>query len=422
MSQSPFPSPAGAEAVTVVGAGIVGLACARALQRDGRAVTVIDPGEPGGGASYGNAGILSAGSVLPEATPGLLRRVPGMLLDPLAPLTIRPAYLPRLMPFLLRMLRNATPARVEALSAALATLVLNGMESWRALLDDEDFAGLVRRQGCLYLYETAAALKASAADNAMRRRRGVAVELLGPDEVKQLVPALGPRIAGGALATGSGHVVNPLRLAQALAARIRADGGRILRERVTGFETDGSGSVRAITERGSHAAGAVVVAAGAFSRPLAAALGSRVPLDTERGYHMMLPKPGVELRLPLLVSPGGFGVTPMEHGIRLAGTVEFAGLEAPPNHARADLLLRHARRLFPELADEGAERWMGFRPSLPDSLPVISASPHRPNVFFAFGHGHLGLSLAAVTGRMVADLAAGRRPVVDPQPFRVDRF
>ena len=147
MSQSPFPSPAGAEAVTVVGAGIVGLACARALQRDGRAVTVIDPGEPGGGASYGNAGILSAGSVLPEATPGLLRRVPGMLLDPLAPLAIRPAYLPRLMPFLLRMLRNATPARVEALSAALATLVLNGMESWRALLDDEDFAGLVRRQG-----------------------------------------------------------------------------------------------------------------------------------------------------------------------------------------------------------------------------------------------------------------------------------
>ncbi|MDP6813111.1 MAG: FAD-binding oxidoreductase [Alphaproteobacteria bacterium] len=409
--------------VTVIGAGIVGLCCARALQRRGRRITVIDPGEPGRGASYGNAGILSTGSVLPEGKPGLWKKVPRMLLDPLGPLTIRPAYLPRLTPWMLRFLRNSTAARVERISAALSSIVLPGLTHYRELLDDiAEGRNPIRQQGCLYLYPKPADVEAARPDNEARLRRGVALELLGPEEVKQLVPALGVPAAGGALATASGHTTSPLRLSTLLAETIAADGGRFLREKALGFEFGDDGPSQVRTDQGRHGVEDLVIAAGAFSRPLAAALGHDIPLDTERGYHVMLPRSGLDIRLPMLISSLGFGVTPMEDGLRLAGTVEFGGTEAPPNYRRADAILTHARRLFPDLAVDGAEKWMGHRPSMPDSLPVIAQSPRFPSAHFAFGHGHLGLSLAAVTGRIIADLADGETPPIDATPFRVDRF
>jgi D-amino-acid dehydrogenase len=176
------------------------------------------------------------------------------------------------------------------------------------------------------------------------------------------------------------------------------------------------------TEAGTHAVDAVVVAAGAWSAELARQLGHRVPLDTERGYHVMLPDPGVMPRLPIYSGDHSFAVTPLAHGLRFAGTVELGGLDAPPNYARADVLLERGRRMFPGLRDSGMTQWMGFRPSMPDSVPVIAASPRHRNAFFAFGHGHLGLTLAAVTGRLVADLVAGRETGIDMAPFRVDRF
>jgi D-amino-acid dehydrogenase len=166
----------------------------------------------------------------------------------------------------------------------------------------------------------------------------------------------------------------------------------------------------------------VVLTGGAWSRGLAAALGARVPLDTERGYHVMLPQPGVEPRSAMLFPALGFGATPMAEGFRIAGTVEFGGLEAAPDWRRADALVAHAQRLFPGLGTDGAQRWMGYRPSMPDSLPVIGRSPKHANAYFAFGHGHLGLTLAAVTGRLIADLVAGRSPSLDPSPYRIDRF
>jgi D-amino-acid dehydrogenase len=331
--------------------------------------------------------------------------------------------MPRLLPYFLRLVRNSTPQRVDELSQAIANLVVPGIESYRRLLDDSDApTRLIRQNGCLYLYETKAIMDAAEDDNAYRRRRGIDIQTLGPDETKQMLPALGVPVAGSVLATASGHTINPLGLSQALAELIRDDGGRFIRARVTGFKTNSDTVTHVETDAGRQAVGGVVVAAGAFSRPLAKRLGSDVPLETERGYHVMLPKSGIDLRLPILVGGHGFAVTPMEHGLRVAGTVEFAGLKAPPNYARADVLLRHARRLFPDLNDSGMERWMGHRPSLPDSLPVISTSPNFRNASFAFGHGHLGLSLGAVTGRMIADLVAGRPPIVAPSPYRINRF
>ncbi|MBC8239749.1 MAG: FAD-binding oxidoreductase, partial [Alphaproteobacteria bacterium] len=227
---------------------------------------------------------------------------------------------------------------------------------------------------------------------------------------------------GGALATASGHTTSPLALSQLLAARIAADGGTFIRAKVTGFAIGESGPTHVHTDQGDFLVEDLVIAAGAFSKPLAKALGNTVPLDTERGYHVMLPAPEVDVRVPMLVSSLGFGITPMSDGLRLAGTVEFGGLTAAPNYARADALLTKAKRLFPGLKDADAERWMGHRPSMPDSLPVISRSSRFARVFFAFGHGHLGLSLGAVTGRLIADLVQDRAAEIDVTPFRADRF
>ena len=411
------------QSITVIGAGVIGLCCARTLQRRGYGVTVIDPLDPGMGTSYGNAGILATGSVLPEGKPGLWKRVPGMLLDPLGPLTIRPSYLAKLTPWMLRFIANTTAKRSEEISQALASIVLPGLEHYRALLDDVASDEVpIRQQGCLYLYPSAANLAAARDDIETRRQRGVALEMLSPDEVRQLVPAIGPDMAGGALATQSGHATSPLALSQLLAARIVADGGNFIKAKASGFAIGSDGPTHVHTDQGDIPVRAVVVAAGAFSKPLAKSLGNTVPLDTERGYHMMLPQPGIDLRVPMLINAHGYAVTPMQDGIRLAGTVEFAGTEAAPNYARADVLLKRARKLFPGLQDTGAEKWMGHRPSMPDSLPVISRSSRFNQVYFAFGHGQLGLSLGAVTGRLIADLVQDRTSEICHVPFRADRF
>ena len=409
--------------VTVIGAGVVGLCCARTLQRRGCTITVIDHVDPGMGTSYGNAGIFSTSAVMPEGKPGVWKKVPGWLMDPLGPLTIRPGYLPRLTPWLLRFIANTTPRRVEEISLALSSITMPGLEHYTALLDDVPSDQVpIRRQGCLYLYPNREDVAAAAPDNEARRRRGVNLEMLGPDEIRQLLPAIGPEIAGGALSTESGHATSPLALSQLLAARIEADGGRFIRAQAKGFAIGADCPTHVHTDHGNVEVENLLSAAGAFSKPLAKDLGNNVPLDTERGYHMMLPQPNVEVRVPMLISSLGFGVTPMDDGLRLAGTVEFGGTEALPNYARAEALLTHAKRLFPDLQDSGAEPWMGHRPSMPDSLPVISRSSRFDRVFYAFGHGHLGLSLGAVTGSIIADLVQDRTSEIDPAPFRAERF
>lgn len=409
--------------VGVIGAGVVGLCCARALQMRGLQVVVVDPDEPGAGTSYGNAGLISTGSVVPEGKPGLWRKVPGMLADPLGPLAIRWSYLPQIAPFLLRMIRASSPERVEEIAAALATIVKPALTAHRDLIDDTNLRDdLLRRVGTLYLFETAAAQQAAAGDIALRRRHGIAFDELSSDEVRQLVPALTPSIAGGAMAPDSAHTVNPLRLSQTLAEAIERNGGTFRRARVRDVVIQDNRPVALQADGERIPVSSVVVAAGAFSADLCRRLGSPVPLDTERGYHVMLPEPGVDVRVPMLIGALGMAVTPMEEGLRLAGTVEFGGLHAAPNYRRADVLLQHGKRLFPGLEEAGRERWMGRRPSIPDSLPVISPSPKLDQVFFAFGHGHLGLTLAAVTGAMIADMATGAAPAIDPRPYRIDRF
>ena len=407
---------------TVIGAGIVGVCCGCYLQRHGQQVTIVDPDPPGEGASFGNAGLIAPGSSAPVGMPGLAAKVPGMLMDPLGPLFIRWRYLPRLVPWLLRLIAASSPARVEEISQAMRNLYRSAVEDFQPLIRDAKAQKLIRRQGRLEVYKNEQSLAKAGLKYELLRRREVETEIIAGDALHALEPALSPEYTCAVSIPQAVHTGDPLALTQALVADFRRRGGRLLRERVTGFQMGAEGPEKLLTDAGSHRLDSVVVAAGAYSRGMARQLGSKVPLDTERGYHMMLPDPGITLNHPISSGDHHFAITPMDGGIRLAGTDEFAGLDAPPNYARADALYASARRLFPGLNAQGATRWMGRRPSMPDSLPVISRSPRHRSVYFAFGHGHLGLTGAAVTGKLIAEMVTGRPHNIAMAPYRVDRF
>jgi len=412
--------------VVVIGAGLVGIATASCLQRDGHAVTVLDPAGPGEGASFGNAGCFNGSSVVPVSMPGVLGNVPGWLADPLGPLCIRWRYLPVLAPWLVRFVAAGTPERVQAQARALRGLLKNTLEDLAPLVRTAGAQALVHRVGHLHVYRSLQTFAKEAPGWALRRANGVAWEELDADELRQLDPSLSREYVHGVLLPANGHTTDPHALVCSLAQALQRAGGTLQRTRAHGFLLDG-GRLRAVrTDAGDVVADAAVIAAGAWSRPLAATLGDRVPLETERGYHLMVRDCAVEPRIPTTDGEGKFVATPMTGGLRLAGTVELAGLAAPPNWARARVLLRHARRMYPALEqrypEEQITTWMGHRPSLPDSLPVIGASRASPDVFYAFGHGHVGMTAAPTTGKVIADLVAGRPPAVDIAAFRADRF
>ena len=418
----------GGKHVVVIGAGIVGICCALYLQREGCRVTLIDRDPPGDGCSLGNAGLFAVEHVCPNAVPGIALQVPGMLLHPLGPLAIRPSYLPRLVPWLLKFLQQGRRERVEAISIALNQLNQHALSAFAPLLKSAGAEDMIQQRGWLEIYQSEKAFAKSALKLALQQRRGVRVELLNAAQVREMEPALKGPLARGLFFPDAAHSVNPHRFSKVLVADFIRQGGTIVQEevldfswrdgRVTGVRTAGKmGEAGAVPE-----AAAVVLAAGAFSQPLAARLGTAVPLETERGYHMMLPQPGVNLRQPLMSGDHKFAITSMEHGLRIAGTAEYAGLSAPPNYARAQRLLTAARTLLPDLQDSGAEPWMGHRPAMPDSLPVISAARGAANVILAFGHGHLGLTHAAITGKLAAQLISGQSTTIDTTPFAADRF
>jgi D-amino-acid dehydrogenase len=408
--------------VTVIGAGVVGMACASYLQRDGREVVVVDPVPPGESCSFGNAGGMSPGAVVPLSMPGLLPQIPKWLLDPMGPLSVRPAYLPRLVPWLARFLRAGSAERVEDISMALRALHGQTFECYDPLVKSAQIEGLIRRVGQLYVYRSEAAFHKDAPAWALRRARGVWFEELDADRIRQLEPTLAPIFERAAFFPDHGHCRNPLRLVQMLAEQLVRAGGTILRRKVTGFEIGPEGPTRLHTDGADLDVSTVVVAAGAWSHRLAAQIGSKVPLETQRGYHVTVADPGVDPGLNVMWAEQKFVATPMEIGMRFAGTAEFAGLEAPPDYRRARSLLEQGKRMYPGLNTEHVSEWMGHRPCLPDTLPVIGRSPHFPAVYYAFGHGHTGLTGSSMTGRIIADLVAGRAPPVDIAPFRIDRF
>lgn len=406
----------------MLGAGIVGTCCAFALQRDGFRVTLVDRDEPGAGTSSGNAGMIQTGTPMPMATPGLLKHVPAMLLDPKGALVIRWRYLPRLVPWLWRFFRQSPARRMEKNADAMMGLLDHAGDAYRELVTAAGAENLIRYKGMLWVYRGEEEAKAAAWEMDLCRRRGVKVEALSEDELRQMEPALSRDYTHAYYMPDCFYTVDPKDLTTHLARAFEAAGGAVVRASVRDIRVGPEGPAALVTDDGTIPVEKLVLAAGVFSKKFARRLGTRVPLESARGYHLMLAGEDVRLNGPVCDGKRHFAATPMAHGIRLAGMLELASVDAAPNYERADILLPLAKDMLPGLKGTDTRPWMGHRPATPDSLPVIERSPRYENTFHAFGHGQLGLTMGAITGLVVADLAAGRPPRVDLTRYRSDRF
>ncbi|HET8726000.1 MAG TPA: FAD-binding oxidoreductase [Alphaproteobacteria bacterium] len=414
--------PATSHDVVVVGAGIIGLCAAHKLQRAGRRVTLIDADGIARRTSAGNAGGFAFSDIMPLATRGMLAKVPGWLLDPLGPLSIPPAYFAQILPWLVRFWRAGLPDRIETSIAAQAALMRLSEAETATAATELGIEDLIHHDGSLELYESEAELAASQPGWDRRTAAGIRYEHVRSSRLAALQPGLSPRFVAGTFVPSWKSVSDPFEYASAIGERVRAAGATLIRSEVAAVTPSGAGAALRLADGTTHAAAAVVIAAGVWSRPLALALGDPVPLDTERGYNTTLPPGAFDLRRQLIFGGHGFVVAWLTTGIRIGGAVELGGLKLPPNFARADAMLKKTAAFLPGLRTEGGKQWMGFRPSLPDSLPVIGPSRASRHIVYAFGHGHLGLTQAAGTGRLVADLVAGAPPAIDIAPFRAQRF
>lgn len=409
-------------AAIVIGAGVVGLSAARALQKKGFAVTVIDRKGVAAEASAGNAGAFAFTDVVPLATPGIMRKAPKWLLDPLGPLSIPPRYALAILPWMLRFWRASRRDRYDAAFAAQASLMALSAEALRRQIDDISGEDLLLREGQLQLYDDAASFEASMPQWEARRAHGVRYALLRrPEEIAEIQPGLSERFRFAGYTPDWINTSDPKAWTRRIAERFVADGGRIETSEITDL-TATRGGAQVIDASGARRAGVVIIAAGAWSHRLTRRLGDRPPLETERGYNTTLPPGAFDLRTHVTFADHGFVASRIRGGVRIGGAVEFGGLAAPPNYRRSAALLRKAQTFMPSLDPSGGVQWMGFRPSLPDSLPIIGPASSAPRVFYAFGHGHLGLTQAAATAELVAALVAGAPPPVDPRPFRAQRF
>ncbi|MEW9617176.1 FAD-dependent oxidoreductase [Shinella sp. S4-D37] len=408
--------------VVVIGAGVVGLSAAIAAQARGLAVTVIEREAPAAGASAGNAGAFAFTDILPLASPGILRKAPKWLLDPLGPLSVPPSYALRIAPWMFRFWRACAAGRVAHSTAAQTALLDLSRTVLEPFLGQTGTLAMLRKEGNLQVYESQAELNASLPGWKAREEHGIEFRHMDAAEMAQIQPGLAPRFTHGTFTPGWYSIADPKLYTLALADHFRAQGGRIEQAEVSGLRPV-EGGVEITTRDGrTRRVEKIVLAAGAFSHRVARTLGESIPLETERGYNTTLPPGAVDLRTQVTFGGHGFVVSRLSTGIRVGGAVELGGLELPPNFRRSEAMLEKAKAFLPGLKPEGGVQWMGFRPSLPDSLPAIGRARATPDVVYAFGHGHLGLTQSAGTARLVADLLADRPPAIDLTPFSPQRF
>lgn len=405
--------------MAIIGAGIVGLSCALRLAEAGHEVTMIDPAAPGSGASYGNASAIAPHAIGPVGSPAVLKDLPNLLFNRKSPLSIRLPYLPVLAPWLLRLTAQCLPQAYEHNLRAMAELQTQSKAAWFDLADRASLSDLFIHRGVLYAYPSEAAFNAAQKEIALRRSYGIEQNVLSPAEVKALEPNL-PPCAGAVHHEGSIHLRDPGLATQRLATAATERGARLLTARVEGLVREKDGIRLQAQDTVIHAR-RVIIAAGAHSATLARQAGDRVPLVAHRGYHVEFDMEELPISRPVHRTHLGYYMTPLEGRLRAAGTVELASNDAPPSPHRFDQIERGTRETFPGLPPV-ARRWMGLRPALPDSLPVIGPSSGGADVIYAFGHGHVGMTLGPVTAQLVMALIRGNEAPEVLRHFRPNRF
>lgn len=409
--------------VAVIGGGIVGVTTALTLQHDGHDVVLIESDEVGMGCSYGNGGAISPDFCVPLAMPGMLERVPRWFSDPLGPLVVRWQYLPGALPWLIRWIREGRDiSRVRENSRAMNAIHRHALEDYARLLGDQ-YDTLIEKTGQIYVWQHDRSGPVELLAKTLREEQGVEARQLTNDEIRAIDPALSDVYDKGLFFPDNAHTTNPLRLVQQLASQFLAQGGRCEHDTFRRFAIGSKlSATSASCSKADFDADYFVLATGIRGAAMARDLGDRVLVQAERGYHVMLPKPGVVPAIKISNRDHMFGMAPMELGVRISGTVEIASPDAPPDYRRAQALLTRARQMYPGLNGEGAQFWMGSRPSTPDSVPVIDRASKATNVIYAFGHGHSGLTGAPMTARIVSSLIAGALAPIDIRPFRHSRF
>ena len=408
--------------IAIIGAGIVGVSTAIWLQRDGHKVILIDREGPAAGASHGNGGVLASCSIIPVAVPGLLRKAPGMLFSPDQPLFMKWSYLPKLMPWLVSFLKTTNETAVRRRAAALAPIIGDSLADHQALAAGTGAEKWIEPSDYLFLYRDRAHYDSDALGWSVRKEHGFAWEILEGEAFRAYDPIFAQTIGLAARVGDHGRIRDPGAYVKALAAHAEAQGAKVIRAEVTDFVRE-NGQVTGLRAGGETiACDAVALCTGAWSKVLAAKLGLKAPLESERGYHLELWEPSVMPRAPVMVASGKFVATPMEGRLRLAGVVEFGGLDAPPSRAPFDLLERNIRAAIPGLTWKKTVEWMGHRPSMADSIPVIGEVPNLAGAFVAFGHDHVGLTGGPRTGRIVAQLMSKTTPNIDLSPYSPARF
>jgi D-amino-acid dehydrogenase len=408
--------------VTVIGAGIVGICCTLSLLERGYSVRLIDRAAPATGASLGNAGVISPWSCVPQSLPGLWRHVPGWLLDPKGPISIRWLYLPQLVPWALRFLRAGQRHRIPAIATAMEALTRPNVELYRKHLADTGHEDLLRDSWYVHPFRDPAKAELSDLPWRLRQERGAPVERIDAQTLREIEPALSHDYEAAILVKGQARATSPGRLGAVLADKARNMGAKIVQTSIKALKPGAEGGWKLLTSQGELRSPNVVISAGAWSAALLKPLGIVLPLEAERGYHLTFEDPGVTLNNSIMDMEAKFVVSSMEGGVRSAGTAEFAGLDVLPNYRRARIFESLTKRLLPGINTAKTREWMGTRPSFPDSLPCLGPVPGFEGLYAAFGHSHYGMGMAPATGLVIANLLTASDPGIDLQPYRIDRF
>lgn len=406
----------------VIGGGIVGICTALSLQERGLTVTLMDPNGPAEAASYGNAGVISTWSCIPQSMPGLWKNVPKWLLDPEGPVSLRWSYLPQLLPWLVRFFAAGQKSRIPEIADAMLALHRPTVDMYRQHLAGTGHEDLVRDSMYVYAYRDPEKANLDGYEWQLRKERGTPLERIDAATLHDVEPAISNDYKAAILIKGQGRALDPGKIGKVLFEKFQSRGGVFLQTKVVGLKPLDGGRVQIETTDGVHDFDRAILSAGPWSAQILKGHGLKVPLESERGYHIIFKDPGVTVNNSIMVTDSKFVASSMNMGLRCAGTAEFAGLDHPPDYRRAHILAGPAKRLLPGLNTEAREVWMGQRPSFPDNLPMIGAVPGLPGVIAAFGHGHLGLTAAPMTGRIAAGLAVGETPNIKMTPYAVGRF